>query len=353
MTPLDTLIRADIRANGPIPINQFMATALFHPEHGYYTTKPVFGRSGDFVTAPEISQMFGEMVGLALAQTWMDQDRPSPIQLVELGPGRGTLMADILRATRGIAGFHDAAKIILVEASDQLIAQQRETLAAYDVSWCSDVFGLADLPTFCIANEFFDALPIRQFQRIDTLWRERMVGIQGDALAVRLGGVVNIDTLTARLTETQDGDIVELCPSAGPIMAHLGGLIERCGGVAIIFDYGDWRAVSDTLQAIKNHEFSDPFIDIGASDITAHVDFHALVNVSPSRHTTMTPQGVWLERMGITARAQILAQSLIGDALENHIRAHRRLTHPEEMGKLFKTIALYPSTHSCPVGFEP
>lgn len=353
MSTLADLINREIATSGPIPISQFMARALFDPDHGYYTSQTVFGAEGDFITAPEISQMFGELVGLALAQTWMDQGCPAPFQLVELGPGRGTLMADILRATRGVDGFHSAARIILVEASPQLRDLQAKALAGHDVSWVDTVLSLDACPAYIIANEFFDALPIRQFQRIDAHWHERMVGVADDTLTIGLGGVVDHPALTARIRDTQDGDIVELCPTAQPIMAHLSQIIETHGGCGLIFDYGDWRSLGDTLQAMKAHDYSAIFENVGKSDITAHVDFEALVADITCAHSRLTPQGVWLERMGITARAQALAKNLSGHALENHIHAHRRLTHPQEMGTLFKVIALYPTFHPCPVGFEP
>ena len=352
MTELADIITAEISENGPIPISQFMSTALFHPTLGYYTSRTVFGSSGDFVTAPEISQMFGELVGLALAQSWIDQGRPSPFQLVELGPGRGTLMSDLLRATKGVAGFHQAAQIILIEASPNLTQIQRNTLSGYDITWADSIHALQELPTFLIANEFFDALPIRQYQRIDDVWRERVIGLKDDALTIGLGGVAQSPYLLQRMSDTVDGDIVETCPQAAPLVDQIGTLIETKGGLGLIFDYGNWRSLGDTLQALRAHDHVSPLDHIGHADITAHVDFEALVQTCPARHTPMTDQGVWLERLGITARAQTLARALSGAALENHIHAHRRLTHPDEMGKLFKVIALYPSTAPYPVGFD-
>lgn len=351
MNPLHDVLAAQIAASGPLPINQFMTTALFHPQYGYYTTQTVFGQKGDFITAPEVSQMFGELIGLALAQTWIDQGCPSSFQLVELGPGRGTLMADILRATKSVNGFHRAAHIKLIEASAKLKEEQQRALMGYNVTWVEDVTDLDQAPVFLVANEFFDALPIRQFQRIDDLWRERMIGISKGQLNIALGGVVSHPYLIERLKDTRDGDIVELCPSASLIIEQISDLIETHGGAAFIFDYGEWRSCGDTLQAIKDHKFANILENIGASDITAHVDFEALVSKNKAQHSAMTPQGIWLERMGITARAQALAKSLSGEALENHILAHRRLTHPDEMGRLFKVIAIYPSSSSCPVGF--
>lgn len=354
MTPLHDIVLRDIRANGPLTIAQYMTTCLFHPQHGYYTQSTVFGRGGDFITAPEVSQMFGELIGLALAQTWLDMGQPSRFILLELGPGRGTLMADILRATQAVAGFHRAMIPTLYEASPKLRQIQKQTLQGYPITWISDLDQLDDAPLFCVANEFFDALPIRQFQRKGDQWHERIVGAQNDTLSMGLTKTpVALPDLINRLGDTADGDIVELCPQAGPICAQIGQHIETHGGLALIFDYGDWRSLGDTLQAVQNHAYCDPLQAPGQADITAHVDFEALAAATPSAHSRVTPQGVWLERLGITARAQALAQRLTGAALDQHIQAHRRLTHPDEMGTLFKVMALFPQSAKHPVGFEP
>jgi NADH dehydrogenase [ubiquinone] 1 alpha subcomplex assembly factor 7 len=185
--PLSALIAERIAATGPLTIAQYMNDCLLHPEHGYYTSHEPFGAKGDFITAPEISQMFGEMLGLCLAQSWMDAGAPAPFTLAELGPGRGTLMADILRATRGVAGFHEGARITLIEASPRLRDIQRQTLEGHDVHWLDHAAELAELPLFAVANEFFDALPIRQFQRAENGWAEVMVTAKGDDLAFALG----------------------------------------------------------------------------------------------------------------------------------------------------------------------
>ena len=354
MTPLEQIISNDIRTNGPMTVSQYMAMCLFHPNHGYYTQSTVFGRGGDFITAPEISQMFGELVGLALAQAWIDAGQPSPSTLLELGPGRGTLMADILRATKRIPGFHAAITITLCEASPKLRDIQQQTLVGYDVTWITDLTQLDDAPLFCVANEFFDALPIRQFQRDGSHWHERTVGLQQDALCFGLSkSPTDLPQLMARLNDTSQGDIVEICQQAVTICDQIGQVINAQGGLALIFDYGDWRSLGDTLQAVQNHAYCDPLQTPGQADITAQVDFEALAQATPSAYSRVTPQGVWLERLGITARAQTLARGLSGDALDHHIQAHRRLTHPNEMGTLFKVMALFPKTAKHPVGFEP
>ena len=341
-----------IRVGGPLRISEFMAEALLHPRLGYYTTRDPLGAAGDFTTAPEISQMFGEMLGLCLAQAWMDQGQPQHFALAELGPGRGTLMADILRVTQGVAGFPKAATLHLVEASPTLRAKQR-ALLGNAITWHETVDGLPDdMPLFLVANEFFDALPIRQFLRSGPGWAERLVGLEGDELVFGIGEILAQPALVHRLADTQEGDMVEICPMAAPIAEAIGTRIEQQGGMALLVDYGDWHATGDSLQAVRAHEKISPLQHPGQADLTAHVDFEALATATPSAHSRLTPQGVFLERLGITARAQALTKNLSGPALESHIAAHRRLTHPEEMGNLFKILAFYPSAANPPPGVD-
>lgn len=353
MTSLLDVLRTQIQQGGPLSVADYMSACLFHPDHGYYSTRHPIGREGDFVTAPEISQMFGEMLGLALAQAWMDQGAAPRVALVELGPGRGTLMADMLRTARAVPGFSEALEVHLVEASPTLRKVQQETLSAFEVTWHDTIGTLPDaLPLFVVANEFFDALPIRQFVRDGEGWRERQVGLDGDALTLGLSASAPLAALSHRLEDTKDGDLVETCAAAIPIMQALGARIERNGGAALLFDYGDWRSLGDTLQALRAHERVDVLDGPGTADVTAHVDFEALVSDLPCAHSRLSTQGVVLERLGITARAQALAKGLACEALETHIAAHRRLTHPSEMGSLFKSIALYPSHAAPPPGYE-
>ncbi|KIC41520.1 ATP synthase subunit beta [Ruegeria sp. ANG-R] len=345
-----------IQNDGPMTIADYMTECLMHPEHGYYTTRDPLGVRGDFTTAPEISQMFGELIGLCLAQTWLQQGKPERIVLAELGPGRGTMMADILRATQSVPGFHDAAEIALLEASPVLRKVQSKTLRGYEPKWIEAISDLDDLPLFLVANEFFDALPIRQFLRDGDAWRERLVGSDGDSLAFGLGSQKAHAALNERLKDTRDGDLVELCTAAVPALNAIAGHITRCGGAALIVDYGDWRSLGDTLQALRAHETAAPLDQPGQADLTAHVDFEILAGAAHAagcNHTKLTPQGVFLERLGITTRAQSLAAPLSGSQLETLIAAHRRLTHPEEMGNLFKVLGLYPPNAAPPPGLEP
>ncbi|WP_299563743.1 SAM-dependent methyltransferase [uncultured Sulfitobacter sp.] len=340
MSLRDILI-AQIRSEGPMRVSDYMAACLLHPTHGYYTNRAPFGSAGDFVTAPEISQMFGEMIGLSLAQAWLDRGAPDTFTLAELGPGRGTLMADILRATRGVPGFTEAAQIVLYEASQALRGVQAETLSHHRPRWISKIEDLPEQPTFLIANEFFDALPVRQFVRDGDGWRERQVGLAGDDLVFGLGPAQPQPVLVHRLDDTRDGDLIEHCPGLAPVLGIVADRIARHGGAALIVDYGDWRSLGDTLQAVRDHDATDPLATPGTADLTAHVDFEALVSAcGQCTHSRVTPQGVFLERLGITARARALSDRLSGPALESHIAAHRRLTHPQEMGNLFKVIGV-------------
>jgi len=343
---------ARIALEGPMRLDDYMQSCLLHPDWGYYTTRAPFGPEGDFITAPEISQMFGELVGLSLAQSWLDQGAPSPFTLAELGPGRGTLVADALRACARVPGFLTAAQVTLVEASPALRDVQRETLQGHEVTWLESIADLPDTPLYLIANEFFDALPIRQFIRQGAGWAERRVGTAEGALVFGLAPVAPQPALAHRLEDTKDGDLVELCAPASEIMQEIGRRIAVHGGAALIVDYGDWRALGDTLQALENHAPVDPLANPGRADLTAHVDFEALALAYPCSYSRVVTQGVFLERLGVTARAQKLAEPLTGDTRNTHIAAHRRLTHPAEMGNLFKGMGLYQKGQTPPPGTE-
>ncbi|MBK0328230.1 SAM-dependent methyltransferase [Rhodobacteraceae bacterium F11138] len=352
---LKQLLIERIGQDGPISIASYMQDCLLHPTLGYYTTRDPLGAGGDFITAPEISQMFGELIGLALAQAWIDQGRPTPFTLAELGPGRGTLMADLLRATRGIKGFHKAARITLIEASPALRKQQAQALSAHAPQWLDNVDQLPDAPLFLIANEFFDALPIRQFLRDGDGWRERRVGVSGDDLIFGLTDSAPNPALAHRLADTSDGDLVEICPAACTTIDIIARRIARCGGAGLILDYGDWRSLGDTLQALERHQPAEVLANPGQADLTAHVDFEPLAATARAAgcgHTRLTTQGVFLERLGITARAQALAGDLKDPELAALIAAHRRLTHPNEMGNLFKTLGLFPADGVPPPGLD-
>ncbi len=346
---------ARIAATGPMTLGDYMAECLLHPRYGYYTTRDPLGAAGDFTTAPEISQMFGELIGLALAQSWLDQGAPAPFTLAELGPGRGTLMADILRTTARVPGFHDAARLTLIEASPTLRGEQARRLPT--ATWVDTVAHLsAEQPLFLVANEFFDALPIRQFHRAQgEEWREVVIGAEGGTLKPGLAPPALQPALMHRLLSTSEGDIVEHSAPALPLVAEIAGIIARNGGAALLIDYGAGPSLGDTFQALENHHFADPFAAPGEADLTAHVDFTELARAARAQVTVSDPtlQGVFLERLGITERAQALAACLTGPALASHIAAHRRLTHPEEMGSLFKVLGLWPQSAEPLPGLAP
>lgn len=352
MTELKTQLLARIEAGGPLTVAEYMAECLLHPSLGYYATRDPLGVKGDFTTAPEISQMFGEMIGLSLAQAWMDQGRPAPFTLAEAGPGRGTLMADVLRVVRAVPGFLDAAEVHLIEASPVLRAIQKDALQGVEAIWHDHVGDLPEQPLFFLANEFFDALPIRQYVRDQDGWRERVVSAQDGDLGFSLGPALPQTALDHRLKDTEDGQLVEHNQVGELVAGEAGALIQTHGGVALLIDYGDWVSLGDTFQALKNHAFEDPLLHPGEADLTAHVDFEALTRSVPCKYSRLTPQGIFLERLGITNRAQALAKTMSKEQLDSHIAAHRRLTHPEEMGNLFKVLALFPDGAAPPPGVE-
>jgi SAM-dependent MidA family methyltransferase len=263
-------------------------------------------------------------------------------------------MADVLRATRAVPGFHDAARLHLVEVSPALRAKQAEALAGHQVSFHDHLASLPDGPLFLLANEFFDALPIRQFQRGKTGWHERMIGAEDGRLIWGLGPESAFEMLEDRLADTTEGQIVEVNTPALPLAEDIGRRIATHGGAALIVDYGEAVSHGDTFQALKAHKPVDPLACPGEADLTAHVAFAPLAKAAaPARASSPTPQGVFLERLGITARAQALASRLSGPALDSHIAAHRRLTHGQEMGTLFKVMSLTPPDAALPPGLDP
>ncbi|MXX87722.1 MAG: class I SAM-dependent methyltransferase [Boseongicola sp. SB0677_bin_26] len=352
MTELGKRLIQRIRSTGPMTVAEYMRECLLHPEFGYYSRHDPLGVSGDFTTAPEISQMFGELLGLALAQAWLDREAPRPVCLAELGPGRGTLMADILRASRTVPEFPEAVSVHLVEASPVLRDVQRKTIDR-PLRHHDSIESLPRGPLFLVANEFFDALPVRQLQRDGAAWRERMVGVDNDGnLTLGLSDPVSSELLADRLGDTRDGDIVEIRPAARAIAADIGARIAESGGLALVVDYGGQHSLGDTLQAVHAHGSVPPLTDPGMADLTAHVDFGAIARAArPAAHTRVIPQGEFLERLGIVQRAERLAEGLTGSALESHRAALRRLTHEDEMGTLFRAMALYEDGTPLPPGF--
>lgn len=341
MTPLQEIIFRRIRADGPISVAEYMALCLAHPEHGYYITRDPLGRGGDFTTAPEINQMFGEMIGLWLAQAWMDRGSPERFILAEFGPGRGTLMADALRAAARVPGFVKAAALWLVETSPALRQKQWEALGAYQPHWADDVAGVPEGPLFAVANEFFDALPIRQFVVAGGALCERMVGVQGEALVFGLSPPVS----SADLPEgAEEGAVYETCPQGRAIASALGARLAEQGGVLLAVDYGHAvpGASGDTLQAVQGHAYAGVLDAPGTADLTAHVDFLALAKAAERDGATVwgvREQGALLDWLGIRVRAAMLSKAQPDRAKEIEA-ALERLTAVEGMGRLFKALAL-------------
>ena len=322
MTALADILIRRIAAAGPITLADYMAECLLHPQHGYYTTRDPLGAGGDFTTAPEISQMFGELIGLCLAQAWMDQGAPSAIALAELGPGRGTLMADLWRATAAVPGFHAAARVHLVEASPTLRAQQAQRVP--QATWHDTLETLPDdRALFLVANEFFDALPIRQFRRAGARWRETVVGLRDGALTLGQSDPVDLPGWAGPLADTPDGGVVELCPAARPVMQAISARISAHGGAALIIDYGDWGSRGDTFQALRGHAFADPLAEPGQADLTAHVDFRALALATDGLTGGAVTQGALLNALGIQQRAQTRARGLSGGLSGEAVTQHR------------------------------
>lgn len=326
-------------------LDRFMARAVA----AYYAGRDPLGRDGDFITAPEISQAFGECLGLWAAVCWQMMGAPPRILLAELGPGRGTLMADALRAVREVLpAFAQAAEPHLVEASPVLRAAQRAKLP--DAQWHDRAEDLPEGPLLLLANEFLDALPIRQFVRQDGTWRERWV--QDGAFLLR----EIVEPPVTDLPEGMpDGTVREVCAPALSLAGWLAGRLARQGGAALFIDYGHTAAGSgDSLQAVRRHEPVAPLAGPGTADLTAHVDFQALAGAARAGGAAAhgpVPQGMFLRRLGLGQRAAMLAAANPRQA-QAHLAAANRLTAQEAMGLLFQALAITPPGFPIPPGFE-
>jgi len=347
----DQLIRR-ISRGGPISLAEFMAAALTHPQTGYYMSGDPFGAAGDFVTAPEISQMFGELIGLWCADCWEKLGRPAPLHLVELGPGRGSLMGDALRAARIAPGFRQALRVELVEVSPALRQKQQERLAKQDLAaairWHETLDQVPEGPMILIANEFFDALPIRQFQRVGTGWAERLVALspdeQGFSFVLSPPSPLFGHLLPEPLRDAPEAALVEVSSAALATAAEIGRRLAASGGAALVIDYGHLEPQRGaSLQALRQHRPQEPLHAPGSADLTAHVDFATLAAAAEAegaRRHGPVGQGCFLQQLGIAARAARLAETANGVQRAAIDAALNRLTAPEEMGSLFKVLAL-------------
>ena len=356
MTPIEQRVRERIAQAGPIPIAEYMAIALGDPSHGYYRRRDPLGAGGDFVTAPEISQVFGELIGLWCAVTWRAMGAPDPVRLVELGPGRGTLMADALRAACAAPELLAAADLHLVETSPALKQRQHDALAAARPTWHESFTEVLDGPCLVIANEFFDALPVEQFVRTAEGWRRRCVGID-DAEGTLCFVLADCGrAIPAPFPDAPLGVPCEMRLEAEALAGEIARRIARHGGAALIIDYGHAaRAPGDTLQAVRRHRFDDVLAQPGLADLTAHVDFEAVAHAAHAAGADVhgpVAQGIFLNRLGLGVRMRRLCDAAPDRAQD--IRAGcRRLSDPAKMGELFKALAITPPSSPPPAGFEP
>ena len=361
VTPLDTKIRDRIKADGPLAVSEFMEIALGDPNHGYYRTRDPLGKAGDFITSPEISQVFGEIVGLWCAVTWQNTGAAGNIHLVELGPGRGTLMADILRTAQNVMpAFTEAIDVHLVETGKVLRQQQQEALNGYSVDWHDRFETVPPGPVLIVANEFFDALPIDQYIMTREGWQERRITTdqkQGDFLFKPCDPPAeNNPIIPDELVDSPINSIFERSSAGEQIASDIAKRIATDGGAALIIDYGHVRhGLGDTLQAVKSHNYHFPLATIGEADLTAHIDFAALGNAAKASGAIVHGpvfQGGLLTALGIEQRTEALAATATPDQAKILESASRRLIAADGMGTLLKAMAITSVADSTPAGFE-
>ncbi len=341
---LEQRLKERIAREGPISVHDYMEACLSDPDAGYYRARQPIGATGDFITAPEISQVFGELIGVWCIAVWQQMGSPEAVHLVELGPGRGTLMADLLRAARIVPAFRSAARVSLIEQSEALVAVQRDRLdgQGVDIVWRDRIEDVPPGPAIVIANEFLDALPVRQFVMTDDGWRERCVGIEGGHFAY----VVGNDTVTppGAPTHAEQGAIFETRPAADALVEQLAMRATHHPTAALFIDYGyTTTAIGDTLQAVRNHAYADSLDAPGETDLTAHVDFAALARAATASGLAATPvisQNQFLRGLGLMERLAKLCASADERQRKQLMSGAMRLIDPDQMGTLFKCIAL-------------
>jgi SAM-dependent MidA family methyltransferase len=361
--PLEAEIRRRIAVAGPMPVSQYMALCLGHPEYGYYTTRDPFGVRGDFITAPEVSQMFGELIGLWAAAVWKQAGSPNKLQIIELGPGRGTLMKDALRAVHVMPGFHDAITVHLVEISPALRAQQERLVqqeSSVPVFWHESLHDVPQAPSVIIANEFFDALPVHQVVKAARGWHERCIEINAAgqlAFTTAADPIPHFENLLLpALREANEGAVFEWRSDA--VIMELGRRVARDGVAALVIDYGHADSeLGDTLQAVRQHTYADPLVTPGHLDLTAHVDFEALVRSAEAfgaQSFGLLEQGEFLRRLGINTRAETLKEKASASAAKDIDSALVRLTGHDRagMGTLFKVMAFAHPSLGVPPAFD-
>ena len=343
-----------IRATGPLSLADYMEAALWDKQHGYYATRAPIGAKGDFITAPEVSQVFGELIGLWCADLWQKMGAPDPVLVCELGPGNGTLMADFLRSARILPEFRRAIRLHLVERSPALRAIQEKKLAGEGAAWHEPLDQLLPGPLLLVANEFLDALPIRQFERRKDGWHERRIGLD---VGGNLAFVLDPASAGYSFPDWPEGSVAEICPEAREIARALGGRLKDEGGAALFIDYGySASAPGDSFQAVSNHRRFDPLKDPGGADLTAHVDFAALAAAATqagARAWGPVTQGDFLRSLGLAERVRKLTLGKPAGEASAIEAACRRLIEPAQMGSLFKALALTHPALPAPAGFGP
>ncbi|WP_226634765.1 class I SAM-dependent methyltransferase [Brevundimonas poindexterae] len=353
-TDLKARLEREIALTGPLSVADYVTRCLHDPRAGYYATRPAIGPDGDFLTAPLVSQMFGELIGLWLVETWSRMGAPGAFRFVEVGPGDGTLMADILRAARVVPAFIEACRLTLVEPSAPLRALQAGRLTDAPVApvWADSLAAIdGQGPVLLVANEVLDCLPARQIERTPDGWAERMVGLDADGhLAFRLGPVA--PGFVPPPYAVQPGQVAEQSEIQTAFARAVAGLIRVEGGAALLIDYGrDTPGPGDTLQALSRHRKVDPLATPGQADLTQWADFAAVLEEARLAGVAVAPlltQGEFLTRLGLTVRADRLkaAQPDSADILDRQVA---RLISPDQMGNLFKVAALHsPDTLTLP-----
>lgn len=352
-TPLAKIIRQKIRENGAMPLSEYISLCLGHPEYGYYMSRDPFGKDGDFITAPEVSQMFGEVIGAWLIDTWQKMGSPKDVTLLEFGGGRGTLMSDVLRVAKNVPEFITAVHVQMIETSPVLRGLQEKSLEVHDLKnapkWGSSIESVVSkFPVIAIGNEFLDALPVDQLTFTDAGWSKKFIELEkDDTFRIRQkleyrGRHELENAIPNTLFKPKLGDIVEVSLEQRRFNNDLMKIVLNQGGIIIWIDYGFKNGVGDTVQAVKKHSFSDIFDAPGENDITYHVNFADLAEQAMSKNLTVhgpVSQGEYLSRLGIKQRAEKLKQHATNVQRSDIDAALNRLVGKDQMGDLFKVIS--------------